>query len=78
MGTPRATASRSKQLQRAWDEEPEGCVCGFCGAENDNADDVGFWYLYPDPAVEDERAACDKCFKIYYPAHAKRYGVGER
>lgn len=36
-----------KYLELAKKNEPEGCICGFCGKENDCADDCGFWYLVP-------------------------------
>lgn len=59
--------------------DPTGAVCAFCGGQNDNADDCGWWYLFPDPDVKEGRPACCRCH-AGEPGrkHIDRYGVGER
>lgn len=60
-------------------DEPGGEKCGFCGKENDFWDDCGFFYVWPDPKIEEGRAACKSCYQGEPgQKHVKRYGVGER
>ena len=50
---------------------PEGIICGVCGEENDNADDVGWWCAYYRGKYV---AHCDKCAwaKGLFPHHGER------
>ena len=54
-------------------------LCQFCYKNPVMTDDIGEWALWPDPAIETERLACEEC---YHGApgelHIKRYGVGDR
>lgn len=59
--------------------DPEGATCGFCGKENDNADDCGWWFLSPNPAVKHGRPACNACHSGEPgQKHRQRFGVGDR
>lgn len=35
-----------KDVAQARIDQPDGINCGVCGKENDNADDVGWWYKH--------------------------------
>jgi hypothetical protein len=59
-------------------EDPHGATCGFCGAENDFADDCGWFYLRS-PGSDEDLPACESCVKGPIGAqHRERFGVGER
>lgn len=59
--------------------EPDGEECKFCGKENDFWDDIGFFYICPDPEIKEGRACCRACyFGEPGQKHVARYGVGER
>lgn len=62
--------------------EPQGAICGFCGKDNDNADDCGWWWINPSPGQNCEsKPACSACtFGPDSPGkrHQAYYGVGER
>lgn len=36
-------------VELAREDDPEGSFCGFCGQENDLADDVGWFYASIEP-----------------------------
>jgi hypothetical protein len=75
-------------LQDAKVKDPQGAVCGFCNKPNDNADDVGFFYIVDarDGVVRDNDGhclnkslpACIKCYDIHIKKHQEIYGMGER
>lgn len=59
--------------------DPPGSTCTFCGKENDNADDCGWWYLYPNGKADDGGYACNACFDGEPgKKHQAIYGIGER
>lgn len=73
----------------ARNDDPTGIRCGFCGGENLNYDDCGWFYLSPfggGPYRTGEEGpkgcslpACQACDKGEMgERHRKRYGVGER
>lgn len=66
-------------VSEAKENDPNGIVCGFCGKENDNADDCGWWYLDPFHTKE-SKPACNHCSneKGYLRIHQNYYGVGDR
>lgn len=39
-------------------DDPDGQVCGYCGKQNDNADDIGWWYYvdYPEEFIREVTA----------------------
>lgn len=60
---------------------PDGINCGWCGATNDNADDMGWWYYngYAIDKPKENRATCLKCEAgPIGQEHIKRHGIGER
>lgn len=73
-------------VERAKISDPDGVICGFCGAENDWADDCGWFYLesyltiFPDIVVPDVLLpSCRECFYGEVgQMHRDKYGVGER
>ncbi len=70
-------ASNPEWLKRAIEEEPEGRVCGWCGNENDNADDIGFFYCTP--RDDETKPTCRACYNGEVGnKHVERYGLGER
>jgi hypothetical protein len=63
-------------VEKAKRDDPDGAICGWCGKENDNADDCGwFWYA---PIAHKRAPACLACEAKIRPAHIARYGVGDR
>ena len=64
-------ALENKYLADAKEQYPEGVNCGVCGKENDNADDIGWWYAYYRGKYV---AHCDKCAwaKGLFPHHGER------
>lgn len=65
--------------------EPDGAVCGFCGKENDSADDLGWFYLidldYKIGAKDNKpsRPACSSCESSEIGEHHFAiFGLGER
>ena len=66
-------------VARAKAEDPGGSICTFCGEDNDNADDCGWWYLTPNGPHELNGPACNECSDSgLLKKHQARYGVGER
>jgi hypothetical protein len=64
-------------LEKAREEDPEGVTCGWCGRENDFADDCGFFWITP--TGDDSRPACRECYEGEPGRlHVARYGQGER
>lgn len=60
-------------------DQPEGNFCQFCGNPNDFWDDLGWFYLNPNPGVRIARASCRSCYDgVPGQRHISRYGVGER
>jgi hypothetical protein len=60
------------ELARLSDEG--GKLCGFCGKENDFADDIGWFYLFSKGIP-----SCEKCYRSPVgDYHQKLFGVGDR
>lgn len=63
-------------IAEAVEGDPKGRFCGWCDKPNDNADDIGWWYLTP--FGNQTEATCNSCSEFLLPIHQVRYGVGER
>lgn len=48
-----------RHVAQAKIDDPEGAICGHCGAKSDYADDCGWWYHNNDAG--EYRAACIGC-----------------
>jgi hypothetical protein len=65
-------------LEMAKHDEPEGATCFFCGKENDFADDIGWFYIYPDK-LGPGGPCCKACWDgAPGRKHIELYGLGER
>lgn len=65
-------------LKLAKDADPEGAACGWCGKPNDFVDDIGWFYIQPDPH-DINKACCKACWDGELgERHRNRYGLGER
>ena len=74
----------SIDIENAKNDDPEGSVCGFCGQENDFADDCGWIYSsieHIDTNMPDCHGipTCRSCWKgMIGPLHIDLHGLGDR
>ena len=51
-------------LEMAREQQPRGRTCTFCGKDNTFADELGFFYINPDPAIDARggHPCCEDCY----------------
>lgn len=70
---------RDNWVELARIDDPHGSICGFCGDDNDFADDCGWFYISPGGLQTKSRSCCKACWDAKPGMdHRARYGVGER
>ena len=79
--------TEAKYLSDAKRDYPDGIKCGFCGADNDFADDCGWFYCVPLNYLELRekfpmnlmKPCCKKCWDGQIGTnHISIFGLGER